>query len=161
MPSAKMGLNGLTKHSLWTNRFTYLILTCSNIRLGQMYPPSLKFSLMMTLQQGAHYMIPETYQANSIILYKATSFPSSWAKHSTLLTGKPFIDTCILFYDNVIWLWVSTGDTTSLYYKHGSGDSVDGDGVWVEHPKSPLVVRNARYGRPGGRVVAHAGAIFR
>ncbi len=45
---------------------------------------------------GDVYMIPETYQAKKLILYKATRFPCEWELCKTLLTGESLVDTTII-----------------------------------------------------------------
>jgi hypothetical protein len=101
---------------------------------------------------GDYYMIPESYQAGSIRLYKAELFPTRWKHIKTLLTGPYYVDTSIFHYDNKWWLFTETNpamkhDTLRLYY----ADNLTGP--WREHPKSPIIEGNGHVARPAGRVL--------
>jgi hypothetical protein len=110
---------------------------------------------------GNYYMIPESYQASSIRLYKAWQFPTHWVCVATLLSGGIFLDSSLFFYDDTWWLFTETNadhmkwDTLSLYYAH------DLIGPWREHPQSPIVEGNARIARPAGRVIVLNNRIIR
>ena len=109
---------------------------------------------------GDYYMIPETYEAGSVRLYKASRFPTQWSFFKTLLSGQYFVDTSIFRYDNKWWLYTDTSpamkhNTLSLYYADGL------TGPWVEHPKSPIIQRNAHMARPAGRVTVLNDRIIR
>jgi hypothetical protein len=100
------------------------------------------------------YMIPESCEAGSVRLYKATSFPQQWEFVSELLVGERFVDASIINFDNIWWMFVgierdenTACDELRLYY----ADSLWGD--WVEHPMSPIVRDNMEISRPAGRIV--------
>ena len=97
-----------------------------------------------------YYMIPETYQAESIRLYKSNNFPYNWSFVKTLLDGQDFfVDNTIFHHNNTLWLFTETGsnDLLRLYYS----DKLMGP--WIEHPKSPIINGNANISRPGGNVI--------
>src|SRR5205823_6417872 len=50
-----------------------------------------------------YYMIPESYQAGSIRLYKASRFPSQWVCVGSLLSGPHFVDPSIFRYEDRWW----------------------------------------------------------
>jgi hypothetical protein len=107
-----------------------------------------------------YYMIPETHQANSIRLYKATQFPTQWDFVSNLSSGASFLDASIFRYADKWWLFTETNphhkfDTLRLYY----ADELCGS--WIEHPSSPIISGNAHIARPGGRVVVMNDKIIR
>lgn len=108
--------------------------------------------------EGEWYMLPETTQANEVRLYKAARFPIEWSYAGTLLEGA-FLDSSILFYDDMWWLFTSPTENAShrmrLYY------SKDLLGPWKEHPASPIVDWNANIARSGGRIIVHDGRIIR
>jgi hypothetical protein len=100
------------------------------------------------------YMIPESCEAGSVRLYKATSFPQKWEFVSELLVGKRFVDASIINFEDIWWMFVgierdenTACDELRLYY----ADSLWGD--WVEHPMSPIVRDNMEISRPAGRIV--------
>lgn len=46
------------------------------------------------------YMIPETFQAKQIRLYKAVSFPDKWEFETVLFDGAAYTDTSLFFAEN-------------------------------------------------------------
>lgn len=99
-----------------------------------------------------YYMIPETYQANAIRLYKASKFPYEWSSVGEILSGSVFLDPTIFRYADKWWLFTETNpnhqyDTLRLYYAD------DLTGPWFEHPNSPIIQGNAHIARPSGRVL--------
>jgi hypothetical protein len=109
---------------------------------------------------GDYYMIPETYQAGSVRLYRAVAFPTKWQCVATLLEGPYFVDSSVCHYQGLWWLFTDTSqrmnnDTLRLFY------SSTLTGQWQEHPRSPIVCGNARNARPAGRILATDGRLIR
>ena len=108
--------------------------------------------------KNEYYMIPESYQAYSIRLYKAIDFPTQWSFVGTLLSGN-YVDPSIFRYDGRWWIFAETNpngdDILCLYYAD------DLMGPWIEHPESPIIERDANIARPGGRVLIFDGQIVR
>jgi hypothetical protein len=108
---------------------------------------------------GAYYMIPETYEANAVRLYKAVAFPHRWAHVGDLLTGADFYDASIFRHGERWWLFAGTNtaanDTLRLYSAPALG------GPYVEHAASPVIAGDPAIARPGGRVLVDAGRIYR
>jgi hypothetical protein len=104
-----------------------------------------------------YYLIPESYENNSVRLYKADDFPYQWTYLGTILEGREFLDPSIAYYKNKWWLFASeTGnDTLRLYF---ADDLI---GPWVEHPESPIIEGDKNIARPGGRVLVYDDRIFR
>lgn len=98
---------------------------------------------------GEYYMIPETYQAKSIRLYKAANFPTDWKFVKTLLTGNDFVDSSIFYFDNRWWLFTTTSKLDGLYLFYSDNLA----GQWIEHPQSPVIIGDKNITRPGGRVL--------
>ena len=110
--------------------------------------------------EGEHYMIPESYQAGAIRLYKAENFPTQWSFVTQLLRGPYLVDPSVFRYDGKWWLFAETNpevkhDCLRLYF----ADELTGP--WVEHPKSPIVKANPRIARPAGRVLVIGSQVFR
>jgi len=103
--------------------------------------------------ENQYYMVPESYQANSVRLYKAVDFPVSWTFVGNLLTGDDFEDTSVFRFNDRWWLVTDHArppyyaGTLRLFYAEQL------DGPWREHPRSPIIERNPHIARPSGRVV--------
>jgi hypothetical protein len=105
-----------------------------------------------------YYMTPETLEVNSVNLYRADPFPTHWTHVETIIPVR-CADPSIFRVDNIWWLFacspIAKNDTLRLYYSHNLMTS------WQEHPKSPIVERNARIARPAGRVTSWEGNLIR
>lgn len=104
------------------------------------------------------YMIPETYETDSIRLYKANPFPHQWVFVKELLHGT-FVDSSIFEFRGKWYLFTcpkpKTHDTLELYM----ADSPLGP--WLPHSHSPVHRENASVSRPGGRVLVWGDRIIR
>lgn len=107
--------------------------------------------------EGSYYMIPAS-ESRSIRLYRAENFPYKWSLVKTLLDGKRYNDSSILFYNNMWWLFSETGSANALVLRLYFANSPTGK--WVEHPLSPIVKDND-IARPGGRIVKFGNRIIR
>lgn len=107
---------------------------------------------------GAHYMIPETAEANAVRLYEAAEFPHKWTFVGELLHGA-HRDPSIFRHDGRWWMFSETGrnrrGTLSLHFAENL------TGPWQEHPQSPVVDDNPHITRPGGRVLQFGGRTYR
>lgn len=104
-----------------------------------------------------YYLIPESFEANSIRLYKADEFPTKWSFVKTLVEGRDYVDNSIVFYHDKWWLFssVTTNDKLYLHY----ADTLTGP--WLEHPQSPIVVDDLHKARPSGRMIVYDGKLYR
>jgi hypothetical protein len=107
--------------------------------------------------KNEYYLIPETYEASSVRLYKAVNFPTNWSLEKTLLEGSDYVDPSIFYFNDNWWLFTSSTDNNILRL-HYSNNLM---GNWIEHPKSPVIERNETIARPGGRVVVLEHKIIR
>ena len=99
------------------------------------------------------YMVPETKQAKSIRLYKATSFPSQWKLEKILINNRKFVDPSLLILQNKYYLFATRQRRLYLYV----ADSLTG--VYTLHPKSP--VKRWNYGRCAGRIIFYNDSLYR
>ena len=53
------------------------------------------------------YMIPESFQANSIYLYECIEMPNKWKIIRTLVSNINAVDSTVFKYDNIYWLFTS------------------------------------------------------
>ena len=107
---------------------------------------------------GNYYMIPETRQAGSVRLYKATFFPHEWRYHSTLI-DLDGTDPSIFCYQDRWWMFLCAppaGHASLKLY-----NAYELAGPWVEHPNSPIVRSDPSIARPAGRAIVHDGSVIR
>jgi hypothetical protein len=107
--------------------------------------------------EDEYYLIPESYEDNSIRLYKAKDFPTQWSYVKTLVEGRDYVDNSIIYYNNKWWLFssVTSNDTLYLHY----ADSLTGP--WKEHPQSPIVTGDVHKSRPSGRLLVYQDTLYR
>jgi hypothetical protein len=105
------------------------------------------------------YMIPECHESGRIRIFRAVQFPKRWEVFCVIARGdkrKPFIDPSVIHHDDR-WYLFSYGKNRSLFLF--VAESLDGP--WREHPMSPVVTGSPHFARPGGRVTAYSGIIYR
>jgi hypothetical protein len=107
--------------------------------------------------ENDYYLIPESFEKNSIRLYKADSFPQKWSYVQTLVQGKDFVDNSIVYYNDRWWLFASTTSNDTLYLFHADHLL----GLWTEHPESPIVAGNNHISRPSGRLLVYEDQLYR
>lgn len=107
--------------------------------------------------QNEYYMIPEAHTEKFVRLYRATHFPDKWQVEKDLLTGETFISPALIRYKDLWWMFVSPSgnETLRLFY------ATDFKGPWTEHPLSPIVRKDLRTARPGGRPFLLDGKLYR
>ena len=110
--------------------------------------------------EHAIYMIPETHQARSVRLYRASRFPTDWSFVCPLLEGGYFADASPVRHEDMWWIFTETNpqhkfDTLRLFY------AAELTGPWREHPSSPIVAGDPHIARPAGRILSWDGKLFR
>ncbi len=107
--------------------------------------------------QDTFYMIPETFQAGAVRLYKAVHFPTEWRLAATLLEGGDFADASPFYFKEMWWMFVSSSKSNILRLFFAT----ELTGSWVEHPQSPVIAGDLHTARPGGRVVVEESRVIR
>ncbi|ETI67551.1 hypothetical protein BAVI_17017 [Neobacillus vireti LMG 21834] len=143
--SSGKGIIGLAKSKDGENWVYDRVILKENYHLS--YPYVFKYN-------DDFYMIPESCEANKVLLYKAKSFPYEWEIACELIRGK-YVDSSIFQYNNKWWLQAGKSGKLHLFYS----DELEGN--WKEHPKSPLISDNNSITRPGGRVIVDKENIYR
>jgi hypothetical protein len=109
-------------------------------------------------RDGEYYMTPETYEANSIRLYRADRFPDKWSLVGRIADGA-WTDPSVFFFDDTCWMFATPfsprDDTLNLFYAETM------EGPWKSHPANPIVEGDSRIARPGGRVFADGNKVVR
>jgi len=104
-----------------------------------------------------YYMIPEAHTEASVRLYRAVEFPEKWKYECDLLTGDHFISSTVVRYKDMWWMFIVRlgNETLRLFY---AGEL---KGPWTEHPLSPIVKKDLKIARPGGRPIVIDGTLYR
>jgi hypothetical protein len=108
--------------------------------------------------QDEYYLIPESFEANSIRLYKAIDFPHQWSFVGTLVEGTDFVDPSIVRANDKWWIFVSSVSEPNSLRLYNADQLL---GPWHEHPQSPVVTNKDDMARPAGRVLSYDGRILR
>lgn len=99
---------------------------------------------------GEVFMIPEAHRAGEITLYRATEFPSRWARETTLLPATLGAEASVVRLAGRWWMFYTVvgrnrRDQRELHV--ASADQLTGP--WRAHPLNP-VLNDPRGARPGG-----------
>jgi hypothetical protein len=113
--------------------------------------PSRHYSYPHIFRAGGEvFMVPESFDSESVDLYRCNQFPNQWVRMATLLEGK-FVDTTIWQHEGLWWLATTTADPHPgagcllLFYS----ESLTGE--WQFHPANPIST-DIRRNRGAGRV---------
>ena len=112
-------------------------------------PFSLSFPCVFQ-HEGAFYMVPESWQAGAIRLYRADSFPLEWRLVSEIIPG-PFVDPSVFRAQDRWWIFAENSPRANGTLRLYSATTLTGP--WREHPASPIIHGDDHIARPGGRVV--------
>ncbi|HEX7010141.1 MAG TPA: hypothetical protein VF184_09170 [Phycisphaeraceae bacterium] len=110
--------------------------------------------------EGQYYLVPESYEAGQVRLYRAKAFPYQWEFVGQMIQGS-YLDPCVFRHDGRWWLMAEGNppkgnDTLCLFFAD------DLLGPWTEHPLSPVVRGDRNIARPGGRVMTDSqGRLYR
>lgn len=105
-----------------------------------------------------YFMVPESYEAGAIRLYRADPFPLKWSYEATLLDG-PWVDSSIFLFDERWWMFSNPIDREHEVLELFYADAIKGP--WQRHPMSPLISGNKHIARCGGRVILVNNKLFR
>ena len=134
-------------------------IVCSEVSpQGELGPPVLcldhpshHYSYPHIFRAGSEiFMIPESFDSNSVDLFRCQQFPNQWVREATLLEGK-FVDTTIWEHEELWWFTTTSAEPSSragcllLFY------SASLTGNWHFHPGNPIST-DIRTNRGAGRV---------
>jgi len=107
---------------------------------------------------GQIFMLPETGDDNSIRLYTPNDDLTQWTFNRTLLTGRHFADSDIVFQNGSYFLFTTDytdkANILRMYYSEKL------DTQWTEHPQSPIATGKDT-GRCGGSIFNFNGKLYR
>ena len=101
------------------------------------------------------YMIPESYVANEISVFRAVRFPDRWEKVAVLKTGEESVDSTVFHWDSQRWMMTMTmsgGADRLMLYKLSEDGSLNA-GCCVREADANT--------RPAGHLFRAAGKVIR
>jgi hypothetical protein len=104
-----------------------------------------------------YYMVPESFEAKGVRLYRAAPFPDTWRHEHDLVVGDQFVDPCVFMCDSRWWMYAANRENDRLHLF--SADELTGP--WSEHPRSPVVRDDRSRARPAGRVLVLGDRVIR
>jgi hypothetical protein len=105
--------------------------------------------------RDAIYMVPETYKANQVSLYRAVRFPTEWEHVKVLLPKVAGVDMTLFTHEDRWWM-IGTGKS-----KDWPGSQSHLYGWYAPTPLGPWTPHNKRPMRQGTHLVRPAGSTFR
>ena len=104
-------------------------------------------------------MVPESYEANKIILYKATHFPLIWEREQILIDNFAAVDSTLFKYKGTWWMFTSDKNDGSSYNLNlfYADDIFD---EWQWHPQNPIKT-DVRSARSAGTPFVYNGELYR
>lgn len=110
---------------------------------------------------GSIFMLPETYAAGRIELYRVERFPDLWVLQATLLDGVMASDATYVEYGGRHWIFATVaGDGGSTWDELHLYHAPDLLGPWTPHAGNPVLI-DAGAARPGGEMWVRDGALWR
>jgi hypothetical protein len=102
--------------------------------------------------EGRLYMIPESFQAERIEVYRCDEFPGRWSHHAVLLEGVNAVDTTLIERDGLWWMFTNIDTKGSWNVEELHLFFSDNPfGPWKPHRDNP-VVSDVRSSRPAGKL---------
>jgi hypothetical protein len=105
------------------------------------------------------FMIPESFDSNSVDLFRCRQFPNQWVREATLLEGK-FVDTTIWEHDGLWWFATTNAEPSALAGSLLLFYSASLTGDWHFHPANPIST-DIRRNRGAGRVFQSRNRLIR
>lgn len=105
------------------------------------------------------YCMPEQAESNSLRLYRATDFPSTWILEDILIDEFPVVDPTLFWHNSRWWLFATRGEgrhDSDLYAWH----SDDFHGPWQPHDHNPIKVGLGKV-RPAGPIFTAGHHLYR
>ncbi|MDD5700993.1 MAG: hypothetical protein PHU23_02990 [Dehalococcoidales bacterium] len=98
------------------------------------------------------FMIPETFESNSIRLYKCMEFPMKWQHYKDIMKDCSAVDSMVFKHNNLWWLFTNMViegglDFNSKLVAYYNSDPLSD--AWILHASSPLVF-DSNKARNGG-----------
>ncbi len=109
--------------------------------------------------EGVVYCIPETYQTNRVVLYRAVELPYHWEEEAVLIQDMAAVDATVFRHEGTWWMFCTDrnwGSKHNLFIFHSEKLT----GPWKAHDGNP-VKTDVRSSRPAGTPFVHEGSLYR
>lgn len=111
------------------------------------------------LNKGTTFCMPESYQSNSVSIYKFDDFQNEFHLSQTLIRNIKAVDSTLYFDGTLFWMFYTLeGDVNNTYLYLRYSPSLDSE--FIEHPLNPIVC-DITSSRPAGNLLMHEGKLFR
>lgn len=100
------------------------------------------------------FMIPESAEANKLVLYRFSDFPTKIEKCRTLLNGG-YVDSSIINHNGILYLFTTSKFGLEIYFT----DDIENIKL-VAHPNNPVCI-DSRYQRNGGGPILIENHLYR
>ena len=100
---------------------------------------------------GKIYMIPETADANQVLLYECVEFPCQWQRAAVLMDGIKSVDSTFFELDGKRWLFSAELDKSAVHGARLNLYQVAEDFKLTPHAENP-VEKNILTSRPAGNI---------
>lgn len=107
---------------------------------------------------GEYYMLPESYAAEAVRLYRADPFPTRWTLVREIMKGAR-VDSSIFFHQGRWWIFSSPVAPEHQVLELFHAENILGP--WRRHDMNPIVQNNKHIARSAGRVIVAEDRILR
>ena len=109
--------------------------------------------------QGDTYMIPESWEANKILMYRAVEFPKKWELAKVLVDDFAGVDSTLLKHNDMWWMLSTdrnkgSSQNLNLFY----ADDLFSD--WIPHQSNPIK-SDVRSSRSAGKPFVYNDKLYR
>ena len=108
------------------------------------------------VSNGDLFMCPESYQNETVSLYKLLDFPDQWERYKILIDNKKFVDTTFLTFNDKEYLFTfeptfHNAEGSLLLYKRENS----------HYMRIGTITSNKRNARPAGNFFTEEGRLYR
>jgi hypothetical protein len=120
-------------------------------------PFHLSYPHVVAAEDG-FFMVPESWRAGGIRLYRADAFPQRWSCVGTLVEGE-LVDPSVFRFGGRWWMFAASPAQRAVDLH--VFEAPDLRGPWTEHARSPVVRNDPARARPAGRTIVRDGVPVR
>lgn len=142
----------------WISQVSVQENFCASVRPLFTAPWHMSYPFLIR-SEGKIFCVPETAEANRVLLFEARSFPDIWKEPITIIEGFAALDSTIFVHEGRWWLFCTNAAAAPEGELHGFYSQTL-TGPWHPHPHNPLSC-DIRSARPAGRPIVLDGILLR